>query len=165
MPIVIDGNNLLHSLPPHQRSREAVRQSVLNQSRRERISVTVVFDGPPPDGSPEAEHLGQVTIVYSGRRSADDVIIDRLPTGGAARSWSVVTNDRNLAIRVRDRGASVRTLTQWTGRRGAQASPRKPRPKPRLPSNEIHTWEKAFTEKKEAETEGPKRVFRPRRRR
>lgn len=163
MPIVIDGNNLLHSLPKTQRTREAVRQTVLDQSRREKISVTVIFDGPPPTGSPETEHLGQVTIVYSGPRSADDVIIDRLPTGGAARSWSVVTNDRALSARARDRGASIRTLSQWTGRRGAKAPPGKPRPKPRLPSNEVRRWEQEFTEENEAETEGPTRVFRRRR--
>lgn len=165
MPILIDGNNLLHSLPPHQRSREAVRQKVLDQSRREKISVTVVFDGPPPDGSPEVEHLGQVTIIYSGPCSADDVIIDRLPTGGTARSWFVVTNDRNLSIRVRERGASIRSLTQWTGRRGAKTPPGKPRPKPRLRSSEVHQWEKELSEGKDTENEGPTRVFRPRRRR
>lgn len=159
MPIVIDGNNLLHSLPPHQRSREAVRKRVLDQSRHEKISVTVVFDGPPPDGSPATEHLGPVTILYSGQASADDVIIGRLPSGGSTRSWSVVTNDRKLAARVRERGASVRTLAQWTGRRGARAGPGKPRPKPPLPAKEIEQWEEVFMEDRNVEEEGPSRVF------
>jgi len=161
MPIVIDGNNLLHSLPPDQRSREAVRQRVLDQSRREKISVTVVFDGPPPDGAPSVEHLGSVTILYSGKTSADDLIINRLPSGSAARSWSVVTNDRGLGARVRERGASIRTLAQWTGRRGAKVHPGKPRPKPPLRAKEVEQWEKAVNEGKQAEDAGPERIFKP----
>ena len=165
MPIVIDGNNLLHSLPPDQRSRAAVRQRVLDQSRHEKISVTVIFDGPPPDGSPATEHLGQVTILYSGHASADDAIISRLPSGGAARSWSVVTNDRALAARVRERGASIRNLAQWTGRRGAKVRPGKPRPKPPLRAKEVEQWEKEFTKGTEPENDGPARVFKAKRRR
>ncbi len=165
MPIVIDGNNLLHSLPPDQRSRAAVRQTVLEQSRREKISVTVVFDGPPPDGTPSAEHLGSVTILYSGKTSADDVIINRLPSGNGARSWSVVTNDRGLGARVRERGASIRTLAQWTGRRGAKARPGKPRPKPPLRAKEVEEWEEVFSGEKQTEGDGPERVFKPKRRR
>ncbi len=165
MPIIIDGNNLLHSLPSHQRSRKAVRQTVLDQSRHEKIKVTVVFDGPPPSGSPAIENLGQVTILYSGQTSADDVIIGRLPSGGAARSWSVVTNDRGLANRARERGALVRTLARWTGRRGAKTRPGKPRPKPPLRPNEIQKWEEEFTKEKETENDGPARVFKPKRRR
>jgi len=165
MPIVIDGNNLLHSLPSHLRSREAVRQTILDQSRREKISVTVVFDGPPPDGSPATEHLGQVTILYSGQTSADDVIVGRLPAGNAARSWSVVTNDRGLATRIRERGASIRTLAQWTGRRGAKVRPGKPRPKPPLRPKEVQKWEEEFTKGKETENEGPARVFKAKKRR
>ena len=165
MPIVIDGNNLLHSLPPDQRSRETVRQRVLDQSRREKISVTVVFDGPPPDGTPSAEHLGTVTILYSGKASADDVIINRLPSGSAARSWSVVTNDRGLGARVRDRGASIRTLAQWTSRRGVKVRPGKPRAKPPLRAKEVEQWEVIFKEGNQAEDDGPDRVFKPKRRR
>ncbi len=159
MPILIDGNNLLHSLPPDQRSREAVRQRVLDQSRREKISVTVIFDGPPPGGTPPAEHLGSVTILYSGNTSADDLIINRLPSGRAATSWSVVTNDRGLGARVRERGASVRTLTQWTGRRGAKVRPGKPRPKPPLRAKEVQEWKNLFQENRGTEEEGPTRVF------
>ena len=165
MPILIDGNNLLHSLPSHLRTRGAVRQQVLDHSRREKISVTIVFDGPPPGGTPASEHLGNVTIVYSGGTSADDVIIDRLPAGSAALSWTVVTNDRNLSARARERGASVRTLSQWTTRRKVTAPPGKPRPKPRLRSEEVVRWEKEFSKGADSDDEGPSRVFRPRRKR
>ena len=164
MPIVIDGNNLLHTLPSGQRSRAVVRQKVLDLSRREKISVTIVFDGPPPDGSPSSEHLGSVTVLYSGKSSADDVIMKLVPPGSAARSWSVVTNDRGLGLRVRERGASVRTLDQWAGRRGARPRQGKPRPRPPLRTKEVLMWEEEFSKEKEIKDDGPTRVFKTRRR-
>jgi predicted RNA-binding protein with PIN domain len=117
MPIIIDGNNLLHSLPIHEQSRDVVRRRALDTVRHEGIHLTVVFDGPPPAGSPEIEHLGRVSIQYSGGSSADDVIMRLLPTRGRASEWVVVTDDRALGGRVRERGAQVRKLNEWRSRR------------------------------------------------
>jgi len=144
MPILVDGNNLLHRLPRHERSREDVRRLVLDQVRHENMTVTVVFDGPAPDGSPMRENLGRVTVVYSGSNSADDVIIDLLPTAGPARNWVVVTDDRGLATRTRGRGAEVRSLAQW------RARPTRPSRRAvfesKLPSREVAEWESMFAE-------------------
>ena len=63
MPILVDGNNLLHRLPRGSRSRADVRRLVLGAIRHERMAVVVVFDGPPPAGSPEVESLGSATVV------------------------------------------------------------------------------------------------------
>jgi hypothetical protein len=165
MPIAIDGNNLLHTLPHPHRSRDEVRRAVLDQCRREKMSVTVVFDGPPPGGAPATEHLGRVTILYSGSNSADDVIIGILGSAGSARSWSVVTNDQNLAARARERGASIRTLAQWKGRRGTKSNLTRARPKPPLRPNEVRDWEQVFSNREEPPDDGPSRVYRPKRRR
>ena len=105
MPIIVDGNNLLHRLPTTSRPRAEVRRLVLETTRHERIAIVVVFDGPPPTGSPSEESLGSVTVVYAGKAVADDVMIGRLPTGRAASQWAVVTDDRGLAERARGRGA------------------------------------------------------------
>ncbi len=159
MPILIDGNNLLHRLPEEKRSRSDVRKLVLEQVRGERISVTVVFDGSPPPGVPKTERLGTVTIVYSGRESADDVIIRLLPND--ARSWSVVTDDRGLAAGVRRRGARVRSLARWLERRGA---PRRP-PRARTPAvrTDVKEWERVFSDEPREE-DAPTRVLRRKRR-
>jgi hypothetical protein len=53
MPLIIDGNNLLHSLPREEQNRSEVRRQVLETVRQQRVRVTVVFDGPPPSGTPE----------------------------------------------------------------------------------------------------------------
>ncbi len=74
-------------MPKLQRSRSAVRYQVLEITRRESMSVTVVFDGPPSAGAPATENLGKVTVLYAGSKSADDVIVSLLPTGSAAKQF------------------------------------------------------------------------------
>lgn len=143
MPILLDGNNLLHRIGD--RTRASVRKQVLDVTRYESMSVTVVFDGPAPAGSPERESLGRVTIVYSGSKTADDVIVGMVPAGSAARQWSVVTDDRGLANRVKNRGGRVRTLAQWRGRR-TQRSTARPRVESKLSSRDVAEWEDFFAD-------------------
>ena len=143
MPLLIDGNNLLHSLPRSERSRADVRHLVLEKVRHERLQVTVVFDGPSPDGSPNVEHLGRVTVRYSDSSSADDVILRVLPSGSRASQWAVVTDDRELGNRVRDRGGRVLSLGEWQSRK--PKPPRRPTHEPKLSSHDIADWEEFFS--------------------
>ena len=147
MPIVIDGNNLLHNLPKHDRKRDAVRRSALDKVRHEGVSLTVVFDGPPPPGSPEHEHLGRVSVRYSGSTSADDVIVGLLPSDRRASEWVVVTDDRGLRDRVRERGAQVRSLKEWQSRK--PRAPRRQAWEPKLSSREIDEWEEFFASRED----------------
>lgn len=143
MPVIIDGNNLLHSLPSREQSRDSVRRRALDVIRHGRMSLTVVFDGSPPVGSPDPEHLGRLTIRYSGASSADDLILRLLPKSGRASQWVVITDDRALRNRVRELGAQVRTLREWQFRR-----PRKPlrvSREPKLSSRELADWEAFFS--------------------
>jgi len=142
MPILVDGNNLLHRLPRGSRSRVEVRRLILEAVRNERMAVVVVFDGPPPAGSPQEESLGSATIVYSGAAVADDVIIGRLPRGAGARQWVVVTDDRGLTNRARQRGAEIRPLAEWQRKR-ATKSKRVAR-ESKLSSHEVQEWEQFF---------------------
>ena len=143
MPVVIDGNNLLHRLPPEQRSRADVRRRALDLVRHESVRLVVVFDGPPPAGSPTDEHLGKVHVRYSGAASADDVILKLLPDGRAAAQWVVVTNDRRLGDLARSKGAGVRTLAEWLGRRGAPK--KRDGYESKLSSHAIADWERYFS--------------------
>jgi len=142
MPIVIDGNNLLHDLPIPERSRRDVRRRVLESVRHEALRVTIVFDGPPRGGAPEIEYLGRVTVRYSGVSTADDVILRLLPEGSGASGWTVVTDDRELRSRVLQAGGRVRSLNEWRRRR--PRSPRRPTHEPKLSSHEMALWEKFF---------------------
>jgi predicted RNA-binding protein with PIN domain len=142
MPVLVDGNNLLHRLPQPKRNREQVRRLVLDHCRHERVKITVVFDGPPPAGAPPREKLGAATVVYAGPETADDVIIRHLPGGAASRDWVVVSDDRELQSRARDRGASTRTLAEWS--RKKPPPPPKPRIESKLSSREVEEWETFF---------------------
>lgn len=149
MPIAVDGNNLLHRLPPSQRTRAEVRRQALEIVRHETVQVVIVFDGPPPEGSPATEHLGRVTIRYSGAVSADDVIFDLIPAGRGASQWVVVTDDRALGARARGKGAGVRTLAEWSRRRRRPA--RQEDVDPRMSSREIAEWEEYFSSRDETD--------------
>ncbi len=139
MPVLVDGNNLLHRLPASQRSREAVRRGVLDLVRREGVKVTVVFDGPPPSGTPQRELLGSVTVEYAGPRTADEVILHRV--GGVRTGQiTVVTDDRELARRARVGGAEVRAVASWLEK---LRTPPREKPDDVSPS-EVAEWEAFF---------------------
>jgi hypothetical protein len=149
MPVLIDGNNLLHSLPSDQRQRSSVRRQALDAVRHEGVKLTVVFDGPPPPGSPELEHLGQVSVRYSGRSSADDVIVGLLRASARAADWVVVTDDHVLRGRVRECGARVRTLAEWRARKARE--PRRPEREAKLSARDVADWEDYFSSGKDNE--------------
>ena len=161
MPILLDGNNLLHGLPAGERAREDVRRLVLERVRHERQRVTVVFDGPPPSGSPDREVLGRVTVVWSGARSADDTIVASLPDSPAARQWVVVTDDRELGRRARERGAETRPLAAWRARSPRPGRNDRPNGGAQR-TGDVASWESYFAAGRDDE-DGPQRV--PRRRR
>ncbi len=150
MPVIIDGNNLLHSLPSRERDRDSVRRKALDTVRHESMSLIVVFDGPPPAGSPEIEHLGRVTIRYSGSSTADDFILDLLQSRGRASDWVVVSDDRALGREVRERGATVRTLRDWRSRKTAGA--KRTTREPKLSSHEMADWEEYFSSGRDDES-------------
>lgn len=149
MPVVVDGNNLLHTLAPGKRSRAEVRRQALEMVRAEGLQLTVVFDGAPPVGSPEVERLGRVTVHYSCGASADEIILSLLPSGRGAVDWVVVTADRGLSERVRARGAKTRTLKQWRDRK--TVPPRRTSHEPKLSSRDLADWETYFSSDRDDE--------------
>lgn len=105
MAWLVDGSNVLgamgldlHAAEP---KRELTRRlAAFARSRRTR--VTGYFDGDAPDGF--ARHLGSVTVVFSGRRAADDLIAAACAEG---KEWNVVTSDRGLAARIASRRVAI----------------------------------------------------------
>ena len=98
MPWIVDGNNLAGG-----GGRAEVRGAVLALAHRERIRIVLFFDGAPPAGAPEVERLGSVQVHYVP--NADDAIVRFL--AGRGRGWTVATDDRGLAQRVRNTGAAA----------------------------------------------------------
>jgi len=105
MSWVIDGNNLLGRAGAARDTADAKRQLVRSLSafaRANRTKVACYFDGPEPEHF--GKSLGSVSVIFSGARSADDLIIKRVATGSG---WKVVTADRALSARIKRRQVSV----------------------------------------------------------
>lgn len=105
MSWLIDGSNVLGRLRLPRESDAAKRELVTLLSRfarARRVKVACYFDGPEPASF--AKHLGGVSVVFSGQRSADDLIAARVVTG---TSWNVVTSDQALASRVAGRKVTI----------------------------------------------------------
>jgi len=121
VPVLVDGNNLLHAARGAEQTGPLVGRSLLcdalaKWARRRRERVHVVFDGraPRPD---LAKQIGtsDIRVSYSGRRSADAVLIETLETDSAARRILVVSSDHEIIRAARRRRAkAMRSGEFWT---------------------------------------------------
>lgn len=102
MPVLIDGNNLLHAVravedPERLYGRFMLCDALGRWSQRVEERVHVVFDGPEPTAELR-EQIGHVdiTMSFSGGIPADDLIKDILDQDSAARRLLVVSSDREV---------------------------------------------------------------------
>jgi hypothetical protein len=105
MPWIVDGSNVLGTMRADRHGDEPKRELVrllAGFARAKRTRLTAVFDGHEPASF--ARNLGAVTVLFSGDRSADDVIVERTSAGSG---WNVVTADRELAARMGRRHVRV----------------------------------------------------------
>lgn len=105
MSWVIDGNNLLGRAGASRDTADSKRQllrTLANFARARRTKVACYFDGTEPEHF--GRHLGSVSVIFSGSRSADDLIVKKVATGSG---WKVVTADRALAARIQRRQVEV----------------------------------------------------------
>lgn len=112
MPWLIDGNNLLFAVadvgPRDSVARDVLCGLIANWAAREGETAVVVFDGPEPPAGVRAqiEH-GGLTVVFSGGRTADEVIIEQMEHSHAGRHLRVVSSDGQIARVARRRHTSV----------------------------------------------------------
>lgn len=129
--LLVDGTNLLYALgradgplPP---------AAVIGRLRGlvpAGVEATVVLDGTPAPGAIDRRLTSGIEVRYSGRRPADDLLVDL--AGMAPGTTLIVTDDNELATSLRRFGArTVRTgwLADRLGRQRL-ASPAAGRPKP-----------------------------------
>jgi len=102
MPYVVDGSNVLGAARLAAEAKRGLVRDLARFARAKRTRVVCVFDG--EELEPFGRHLGGVSVVFSGARTADDVIVARVASGNG---WKVVTSDRGLAARVGGRRVEV----------------------------------------------------------
>lgn len=121
MPVVIDGNNLIHAARSIGTSELLIGRSMLCDSlgawaRRRRERVHVVFDGPapPPELATQIAHP-DILVTYSGPRTSADAVLNKVvASDSAARRLVVVSSDREVARNARRHDAtSVRSDEFW----------------------------------------------------
>jgi len=112
MPFIVDGNNVMGQTPGWHRDKDRARFELLKQlaafARLRRVRVTVAFDGAPDRTFPEGSAFKGIQILYARRGSnADERIVEFVESSRDARGITVVTSDRQLGLRVRQRGGNV----------------------------------------------------------
>jgi rRNA-processing protein FCF1 len=109
---LIDGSNVLGAMRLDRASTDAKRELARLAAafaRAKRTRVTCYFDGVEPQAF--ARHLGNTTIVFSGSRTADELIANRADE--SASNFTVVTSDRGLTSRVARRRVKVISAQQF----------------------------------------------------
>ena len=110
---LVDGMNVIGSRPDRwwNDPDKAVRRLIDELDRyaeETHEEITVVFDRQPRDVSPGIH--GEVTVAFAsrrGRNAADHEIAEMVAEDESPATLRVVTSDRDLAERVRQRGARV----------------------------------------------------------
>lgn len=111
--VAVDGMNVIGSRPDRwwNDPDRAVRRMIDELDRYAKETgeeVTVVFDRQPRDVSPGIH--GAITVAFAsrrGRNAADHEIAEMVADDESPATLKVVTSDRDLADRVRQRGARV----------------------------------------------------------
>jgi predicted RNA-binding protein with PIN domain len=112
--LVVDGMNVIGSRPDGWwRDRAAAARKLHGRLARLAFEsaggITLVLDGRPRADLPEGVH-DDVAVAYArrgGRNAADDRIVELVGADPDPGSLTVVTSDRDLAVRVRALGADV----------------------------------------------------------
>jgi predicted RNA-binding protein with PIN domain len=108
MAYLIDGNNLLGRIAPHElrerTGRDGLVVRLLAFQRVTRTRIHLVFDGNPEETPTDIEVNPKFTIHYPGRgQSADDVIRDMIARQTDRRRFFLVSSDRDLRELARKR--------------------------------------------------------------
>jgi hypothetical protein len=127
--LFVDGTNLLHALRSGagggtERQPPAAVIGRLRAAVPKETTITLVFDGPSERGVRGERIAGGLTVQYSGRRTADELIeqlVDNAATwseagGPGAPDVLVVTDDRALRAAVHRRGARTAGTAWLIGR-------------------------------------------------
>jgi predicted RNA-binding protein with PIN domain len=157
MAYVIDGNNLLGRIAPHELrergGREGLVVRLLAYQRVTRARIHLVFDGNPEETPTAVPVNPKFTIHYPGAGdSADDVIRDMVLRQTDRRRFFVVTSDRALRELARKRGIEAVTSDAFARELKAAIKEGKKRreldKRTETPSSlEIELWDEVFKSK------------------
>lgn len=128
--VIVDGYNIIYAWPELaaikdvslEDAREALIGILADYAALSRLQVTVVFDSHRrPDTAPSSETVSGVMVIYSGRKTSADSVIERLIfEAKSADEVTVATSDgvqRDLAL-----GKGVKTMSALTFKTQVEAA-------------------------------------------
>ena len=118
---VIDGNNLLHAMHAHaplpRVGRESLLRIVEQWARLNQDVVTIVFDGFKPGGGLGRQFSSKsVHVVFSERRTADDVIVELLHGATDPGRLTIVSADGAIVREARHARCAEETPMEFIRR-------------------------------------------------
>ncbi len=149
MPYLVDGNNLAHALGLSiggLADRETCTRTVASFCRARGAQATLVFDGKAPEGARDSTRSHRIRVLYSGRRSADEVILRLVSDSKAPADFTVVTSDKSLGDKSRHLGAAVERAHEFSRRLERRPAPEHTPPEkpPTQTVDEIEGWLAVF---------------------
>ena len=96
--VIIDGNNLLHAMHKHAPvpnvGRETLVRIIERWARQDDDKVTLVFDGSTPRGGlADQMRSSRITVRFSERQTADDIIVALVRRTSRPDAVQVITSD------------------------------------------------------------------------
>jgi predicted RNA-binding protein with PIN domain len=132
MRVLIDGHNAMAALKVGGETHEAKRRNLLRRVADAAPQAIVFFDARrAPAGVMDAMSELGVSVRYCRGREADIAILEIVRASAAPGQIVVVTNDREVAGKATQLGASALSVKDFFGPRSPLPSPgRRPPPKP-----------------------------------
>jgi predicted RNA-binding protein with PIN domain len=120
----LDGNNLIGhgrgASRPTEEDRSALVAEIAERLRQTKARVVLFFDGP----TDRATALGALLIRGAPGGTADDAILAEIGRARAPQEIIVVSEDRDLQRKARERGAKALTAAEFWSRVGASPNRR-----------------------------------------
>jgi len=96
--VIIDGNNLLHTMREHAPiptvGRETMVRIVERWAKQGRERVTLILDGAPPRDGLSAQMTGaHITVRFSAPRTADDLIVEMIHRAANPDDLRIISRD------------------------------------------------------------------------
>ncbi len=111
--IIIDGNNLLHSIVKLSDEAESINDVQLcwiisRYLRAIRKQGEIIFDGTGPRDKSQFDNIANLEVLFAGLGSdADTVIENKIKASSAPKRLSIVSSDRRLRDAARARRATA----------------------------------------------------------
>ncbi|MGB9907431.1 MAG: NYN domain-containing protein [Candidatus Saccharicenans sp.] len=129
--LLIDGYNLIHAIPSIarfvrtdlERARELLLMKLSAYATRNKVKITVVFDGRAQEAPTQNPQPG-LTIIFTRGEKADQKIKDLARKIPQKKNWLVITSDFDIRFQVDSLGVQSRSSLEFAAELEINTRPR-----------------------------------------